>query len=80
MMQFPNEEQLAELRRKYPKGTLIRLIRMDDPQAPPCGAVGEVECVDDIGDILMSWKGGGSLALIEGVDEFEILNTPGGEK
>ena len=74
-MRFPNEAELEALRERYPAGTRIRLIRMDDPYAPvPPGTVGEVEFVDDAGNIHMKWQGGRSLALIEGVDEFEVIS------
>ena len=67
-------ENAARLRAEYPVGTRIRLIRMDDEQAPPAGTEGTVRGVDDIGSIQMSWDTGSSLALIEGTDEFEKIN------
>lgn len=33
-------ERLAELRREYPKGTRVQLVRMDDKYAPPIGTYG----------------------------------------
>jgi len=69
------KEQLEELRKKYPKGTRVMLIRMDDAQAPKPGTKGTVKGVDDIGSILMVWDSGGSLNLIPGQDEFTILKT-----
>ncbi len=73
-MRFPNDAELKALRERYPAGTRIRLIRMDDPYAPvPPGTVGEVAFVDDAGNIHMKWQGGRSLALIEGADEFEVI-------
>lgn len=79
MMQFPSDEKLALLRKKYPVGTKIRLVFMDDSQAPKSGTIGTVTGVDDVGDLLMQWDSGGTLALIEGVDEFEILNGGGAD-
>ncbi len=73
-MQFPNEEQLKALRERYPAGTLIRLINMDDPFAPvPPGTIGEVMMVDDAGNLHMRWRNGRSLSLIEGVDDFTVI-------
>lgn len=69
------KEQLEELRKKYPKGTRVMLIRMDDAQAPKPGTKGTVKGVDDIGSILMAWDSGGSLNLIPGQDEFTVLKT-----
>lgn len=72
-MKFPGEAGLERLRRTYPKGTKVRLLAMDDIQAPPAGTKGKVRGVDDAGSILVSWENGSSLSLIPGVDAFEIL-------
>lgn len=73
-MQFPNERQLQALRERYPAGTRIRLNHMDDPYAPvPEGTVGEVQYIDDAGNIHMIWQNGRTLSLIEGVDDFTII-------
>ena len=75
-MQFPNERQLEALRERYPAGTLIRLNRMDDPYAPvPPGTVGEVQYIDDAGNIHMIWQNGRTLSLIEGADDFTIITN-----
>ena len=74
-MQFPNERQLQALRERYPVGTRIRLLRMADDIAPvPPGMTGTVAIIDDAGNIHMKWDNGRSLALIEGVDEFEVIS------
>ena len=74
-MQFPNERQLQTLRERYPVGTRIRLIRMADDIAPvPPGMTGSVAIIDDAGNIHMKWDNGRSLALIEGVDAFEVIS------
>ncbi len=73
-MQFPNERQLQGLRERYPAGTRIRLNHMDDPFAPvPDGTIGEVQYIDDAGNIHMIWQNGRTLSLIEGVDDFTII-------
>ena len=61
------------LKKRFVTGTRIKLIRMDDPQAPPSGTEGTVIDVDDIGNVLMHWDNGSGLNLIPGEDEFEIL-------
>jgi hypothetical protein len=38
-MKFPTEKELEMLRAKYPKGTKIRLIHMNDPQPVPSGTL-----------------------------------------
>ena len=72
-MKFPTEKELEMLRAKYPKGTRIRLIHMNDPQPVPSGTIGEVALIDDAGNIHMNWQNGRSLAIIEGIDDFEII-------
>lgn len=64
---------LDSLRKTYAKGVRIKLIEMDDIQAPPPGAMGTVQHVDDAGSIHMSWDTGGGLALIPEVDKFVIV-------
>lgn len=79
-MQFPNERQLQALRERYPAGTRIRLNHMDDPYAPvPDGTVGEVQYIDDAGNIHMVWENGRTLSLIEGVDDFTIIKEEEGK-
>ena len=72
-MHFPSKEQITALRRQYPRGTKVELLGMDDPQAPPTGAIGEILGVDDAGQILVRWETGSSLSLIPGVDSFRIV-------
>ena len=66
-------ENVEELKIKYPKDTKIKLIEMYETQPVPAGPIGKVDFVDDIGTIHMIWENGSSLGLVEGVDEFEVL-------
>ena len=62
------------IREQYPPGTRIRLNAMDDPYAPILpGTEGEVDFVDDAGQLHMKWDNGRSLALIPGEDSFTVL-------
>ena len=72
-MKFLSREQIAALRQKYPKGTMVELISMEDMQAPPPHTLGEVQGVDDAGQILVHWQTGSSLNLLPGIDIFRIL-------
>ena len=65
------QTELERLRQQYPKGTRLKLISMEDPQGVPEGTVGEVELVDDIGQIHVRWETGSGLALIPEVDRFQ---------
>ena len=46
---FPSRDVVESLRKHYPVGCRVELVRMDDPQAPPIGTKGTVRGVDDIG-------------------------------
>ena len=60
----------------YPPGTRIRLNSMNDPYAPITpGTEGEVDFVDDAGQLYMKWDNGRGLALIPGEDSFTVI-TP----
>ena len=73
-MRFPSREQVAAVRQKYPAGTRVELIRMDDPQAPPIGTKGTVIGVDDTGSIMVDWDNGSGLNVIYGEDEVLIVS------
>ena len=62
------------IKEQYPPGTRIRLNSMEDPYAPILpGTEGEVDYVDDAGQLHMKWDNGRSLALIPGEDSFTVL-------
>ena len=45
----------------YPTGTRVKLVEMNDIQAPPIGTLGTVMYVDDIGTIHIKWYNGSTL-------------------
>ncbi len=45
----------------YPAGTRVKLLEMNDIQAPPIGTLGTVMYVDDIGTIHIKWDNGSTL-------------------
>ena len=59
----------------YPAGTTVELISMEDAQAPPPRTLGEVQGVDDAGQILVHWRTGSSLNLLPGIDSFRIVQS-----
>lgn len=44
-MMFPSKEIVERVRKMYPAGTRVELVRMDDCQAPPIGTKGTVTAV-----------------------------------
>ena len=67
-MRFPSRETVERVRREYPAGTRVELLRMDDVQAPPIGTQGTVLGVDDTGSLLMRWDNGSGLNVVYGED------------
>ena len=65
---FPSRKLVESLRKRYPVGCRVELLRMDDPQAPPVGTKGTVRGVDDIGSVMVAWNNGCSLSVAYGED------------
>lgn len=72
-MRHLHRTELEALRQMYPDGTRVRLIRMDDCQAPPPGTEGTVRGVDDTGSLLVRWDNGSGLAVLYGIDIVEKI-------
>ena len=68
-MRFPHRETVEHIRREYPAGCRVELLRMDDPQAPPIGTCGTVIGVDDTGSVMVRWDNGSGLHVVYGEDE-----------
>ena len=67
-MRFPNNEIVEKVRREYPAGTRVELVRMDDCQAPPLGTLGTVTGVDDTASLMVDWDNGSGLNVVYGED------------
>ena len=67
-MKFPSRETVERVRREYPAGTRVELVRMDDVQAPPIGTKGTVTGVDDTASVMVAWDNGSSLHVIYSED------------
>ena len=74
-MRFPNKETVERIRREYPAGARVELVRMEDVQAPPVGTKGTVLGVDDTGSLLMRWDTGSGLNVVYGEDIVKKLAT-----
>jgi hypothetical protein len=68
MNNFPSREIVERIRKQYPMGCRVELVRMDDIQAPPIGTKGIVIGVDDTGSIMVRWENGSSLNVVYGED------------
>ena len=67
-MRMISKETLQALRERYPKGTRVELVQMDDAQAPPVGTKGTVRGVDDMGSIMVAWDNSCGLSVAYGAD------------
>ena len=72
-MKFPSREIVERVRREYPAGTRVELVRMDDVQAPPTGTKGTVTGVDDTASVMVAWDNGSHLHVIYGEDEVRKI-------
>ena len=75
MNSFPSREIVEKVRKQYPVGTRVELIRMDDVQAPPPGTKGTVRGFDDIANILIDWDNGSHLNAVYGEDVVRIISA-----
>ena len=71
---FPSRAVVELIKKSYPKGSRVELVKMDDFQAPPIGARGTVKGVDDAGSILVQWDNGSTLSVAYGEDACKIIN------
>lgn len=67
-MEFPDREIVERVRKEYPSGTRVELVKMDDPQAPPLGMLGTVSGVDDMASIMVRWDNGCGFPVAFGED------------
>lgn len=65
---------LEDLKNSYPRGTRVKLIKMEDPYTKiEPGTKGTVTGVDDIGTIHVNWDSGSSLGIVFGEDKCQKL-------
>lgn len=71
---FPNRETVERVRKTYPVGARVELIRMDDPYSylKP-GDTGTVRTVDDAGTVFVDWDCGSGLGIVYGIDRIRKL-------
>ena len=69
-----SREIVEKLKEVYPVGARVKLIKMEDIQAPPSGTLGTVYGVDSIGSILVKWDNGSTLNVIFKEDIIEKIS------
>ena len=74
MNKFPSKETVKRLRKQYPVGTRVELVRMNDQYSKlRPGDKGTVDFVDDTGTIFCTWDRGSSLGVVYGEDLVKKL-------
>lgn len=69
-----NKENIEDIKKKYPKGTIVECIEMvDDTNLVPTGTRGVVDSIDDHGSIHVNWENGKRYALIDSKDRFKTV-------
>ena len=69
-----SREIVKSLREKYPAGTRVQLISMDDPYSKLMpGDKGTVKFVDDMGTVFVDWDCGSGLGVAYGGDRIKKI-------
>ena len=79
-MKLPSRDDIQRIRERYPAGTRVELIRMNDPYKRSLrpGCEGTVVDVDDMGTVFVRWDCGSGLGVVLGEDEIRV-SEKGGE-
>jgi len=76
MNKFPAKETVERLRKQYPHGCRVELVRMNDPYAMlKPGEKGTVDFIDDTGTIFCVWDCGSSIGVVYGEDAVRKLES-----
>lgn len=71
---FPSPWVVDIVRKLYPVGCRVELVRLDDPYSKLTpGERGTVVTVDDTGTVFVKWNSGSTLGVIYGVDGIKKL-------
>lgn len=72
-----SKETLQALKERFPQGTRVELVHMDDPYNRKLvpGSKGTVRFVDDMGTIHVSWDCGSSLGIVYGEDSCRKVDS-----
>jgi hypothetical protein len=75
-MGFPDKETVERIRKQYPIGTRVELVKMDDPYSRlKPGERGTVNSIDDTGTVFVSWDSGSGLGVVFGEDAIRKVPT-----
>jgi hypothetical protein len=76
MNRFPAKETVESLRKQYPHGARVELVRMNDPYSRlKSGDRGTVDFEDDTGTVFCRWDCGSTLGVVFGEDAVRIVES-----
>lgn len=67
------QKEIQRIKDKYKIGSKIKMNKLSNRPISIEGLLGNVEKVDDFGNIVVRYKTLGTETLVEGVDDFELL-------
>lgn len=71
---FPSSWVVDIVRKLYPAGCRVELVRLDDPYSKLApGERGTVVMVDDTGTVFVKWDSGSTLGVVYSVDGIKKL-------
>jgi len=72
---FTSSKKVDALRKQYPVGARVKLLKMNDLYSKMCvGEEGTVTGVDDIGTVHCKWDCGSTLGVVYEEDEICIID------
>lgn len=78
-MDYECDSTFAELKKRFPAGAMVELMKMEDKDSPPLGTKGEVLHVDAWGTVHVLWETGSTLGIIPSVDEIRLVSVTLGD-
>jgi hypothetical protein len=78
-MDYECDSTLAELKKRFPAGAMVELMKMEDGDSPPMGTKGEVLHVDAWGTVHVLWETGSTLGIVPAVDEIRLVSETLGD-
>lgn len=67
------EEEIQQIKDKYKIGTKVKMNKLANRPISKPGLLGNIEKIDEFGNIVVRYKTLGTETLVEGVDDFELL-------
>ena len=71
-MKFPSKDVVDYVKSKFPEGSRVKLVHMNDPYTKlPEGMQGTVRHVDDMATVHVDWDNGSGLGAVYGEDVIQ---------